>query len=354
MRTPSEDSSLPWHQLNNPYVRDLAWALYSPALLVSLPNDSAYNEYSLNQQTASTLELQWLMQLDHNPHPLIELLNQRHSTRLGIYFESLWRFYLSTQQSLLAHNLQVNDKHQTLGEMDFLYKTTSSSHPPRHAINHAEAAVKFYLGCPNAYRENTDAALLTDRESTQKVPADWAAWIGPNAKDRLSLKMPHMLNHQLRLTRHPLAKQLMSGLCSEGNNSGLAGIVPELILRGRFFYHFKNRIPAPTGANPRHQQAEWCYITEMEEYVTSKLRGSEELRWVLLERNQWFSILPISSDTEISYSSKTIIENISKPIGGLQPFQHPMLVAILKSTDDGWVEEIRAFIMPQHWPENLS
>jgi uncharacterized protein len=343
---------LRWHQFNNPYVQDLAWALFSPALLSSLPNDKAYNEYSLNHQTASTLDLEWLKQLDHNPQPLIKLLNQRHSTRLGIYFESLWQFYLSTRKNLLAHNLQVNDKRQTLGEMDFLYQTASSTQRPRHSLNHAEVAVKFYLGCPNTYRENTDAALVTDSSSKQEFPADWAAWIGPNARDRMSLKIPHMLNHQLRLTRHPLAKQLLSELCSEANEP--ADLIPELILRGRLFYHFKNRIPAPTGANPQHQQAEWCYISEMEEYIDSKRKTSEDLRWALLERNQWFSPLLTSTDTKNHRSSEALIENACNSKNGLQPFQHPMLVAMLKPTDDGWVEEMRAFVMPRHWPEKLN
>ncbi len=343
---------MPWHQFNNPYVQDLAWALFSPALLSSLPNDKAHNEYSLNHQAASALDLEWLRQLDHNPKPLIKLLNQRHSTRLGIYFESLWRFYLSTRKNLLAHNLQINDKRQTLGELDFLYKTTSSSQQNSHTINHAEAAVKFYLGCPNTYRETAGAALEADSGPKPRVPADWAAWIGPNAKDRLSLKIPHMLNHQLGLTRHPVAKQLLSELYSEANNP--EDTIPELILRGRFFYHFKNPIPAPTGANPQHQKADWCYISEVEEFVDSKRRNSEDLRWALLERNQWFSTLTASADAEFISSSAAIIENISNSKSGLQPFQHPMLVAILKPTDAGWAEEVRAFIMPQHWPEKLN
>lgn len=56
----------------------------------------------------------------------------------------------------------------------FLAKNRKTEH-----YEHWEVAVKFYLlhqGC----------------------------WYGPNAEDRLDIKLDHMLNHQLPLSQHPL------------------------------------------------------------------------------------------------------------------------------------------------------
>ena len=58
----------------------------------------------------------WLVQLDEQPEPLLAHLAARRSRRLGLYFESLWHFFLQQDPAtdLLATNLAVRTADRTL------------------------------------------------------------------------------------------------------------------------------------------------------------------------------------------------------------------------------------------------
>jgi len=100
---------------------------------------------------------------------LLQLLEQSHSRRLGIYFENLWAFAFQHHPDyrLLARNLPIRVGGKTLSELDFVVE-----HIPDRATEHWELAVKFYLQV-GGY------------------------WVGPGLRDRLDIKLARMAEHQL-------------------------------------------------------------------------------------------------------------------------------------------------------------
>ena len=175
-----------WLDLKTPVVRDLAWAGFAAPLLQI--------EHLSGQKAAiSSPVLLWegfwqetLARLDHDPAPLLLHLEQRRGKRLGLYFESLWHFLLGEdpQTEVLATNLPVHENGRTVGEFDCLYYCAR-----REQSIHLELAVKYYLG----------------------NPAD-GTWLGPGCNDHLDRKLDHLLQQQIRLSRHSASQDLLAKL----------------------------------------------------------------------------------------------------------------------------------------------
>jgi len=174
-----------WQHLHNPHVRALAWMLTAPGLLDK--HDPLWQGNLLDASfTDADILSQWLTGLDHDPAPLLDLLQRHPSRRLGLYAERLYEFYLSAHGLLHAHGLQVHDKGAgTIGEFDFLLQTNAG-------LQHLELATKFYL-----YHADTMA-----------VP-DLYGYLGPNLADSLGAKLHKIVDQQLKLSRHPLAQEVL-------------------------------------------------------------------------------------------------------------------------------------------------
>jgi hypothetical protein len=242
-------------------VRDLAWACFAPPLLhiEQLAEDGqnvAACGLSLNPE-----RLRWLEQLDRDPRPLLEHLAQGNNTRLGIYFERLWQFFLRQDAGveLLAQNLPVRDGKRTLGEFDIIYWCRERQ---RHF--HLELAIKYFLG----YRR------LTSREPHSR----WSEWLGPNANDRLDLKLEQLLQRQARLGQHPLARAQLGRL-------GIPHLVPEIAIKGYLFQSIGDPLPPPIGFNSELALSRWLPLGELERH----LAGLETGRFALLPKARWLS-----------------------------------------------------------------
>lgn len=176
-------SHSPWLAFRRPNVRDLAYAIACPPVLLTwaMPNPNEAIELT---STAFWQRQFWrflprLHELDHNPKPLNRFLAQHLlSHRLGFRFETLIHFWLTQTDyhdyELLAHNVQLFVGKQTCGELDFLVKNKAAD-----TIEHWELAIKFYLGKP---------------------PFDPPHWVGLNQKDTLANKIAHLQQKQFNLT----------------------------------------------------------------------------------------------------------------------------------------------------------
>lgn len=105
--------------------------------------------------------------------------------RLGKLVEVFYQKNLETLPNYtpIANNIQIQvDKHQTLGELDFVCNTPTG-------IHHIELTYKFYL-----YK--TDVATEMER------------WIGPNLKDSLVKKLQKLEVKQFPMLHHPICKKL--------------------------------------------------------------------------------------------------------------------------------------------------
>ena len=110
------------YQYKTREVRDLAWACFSPALFHSEELSDEGQNIANCGLSLTELRQNWLRALDLRPAPLHEHLSKLHSSRLGLYFESLWHFFLQSDSEvdLIAHNLPIRDEGRTVGEFDCL------------------------------------------------------------------------------------------------------------------------------------------------------------------------------------------------------------------------------------------
>lgn len=101
--------------------------------------------------------------------------------RLGRWVEIFIKHQLAQdpQIKLLTDNLQILQKKQTIGELDFLF--IKNSQPI-----HLEVVYKYYL---------------YDNLKSYKNPIDY--WIGPNRSDSLGQKLDKLNSKQLPLLHHP-------------------------------------------------------------------------------------------------------------------------------------------------------
>lgn len=303
------------HELHHQAVRDLAWCCFSAPMMQELPgSDAAILPLSNDQHWP------WLIALDQQPNELLAQIAKVKSTRLGIYYETLWRFYFSQQPEweLLHHNLQVERNGNTLGAFDFLCRRGSE-------YWHIETAVKFYL----CHATNSDNAL------------DWHHWIGPASHDRLDLKLSHLRQHQLPLHKtaeaiiqlqnlYPEAAEWKSGLCLQGY---LFSPVPA------------EYSPAFSGEN--HGNGYWWHLQDFLRY----LGDHTDTEWIILERQRWLSPAHSNDPDELIHGGD-LAQQLQLQIGGMK---RPLLLAALKkkdSTDNCWQEDWRGFVVPDNWPHD--
>ncbi len=110
---------------------------------------------------------------------------------LGKRMEDFFAQYIThfTPEEILIQNKQVIQGKNTVGEIDFLLKDTSSE-----VISHVEMIFKFYLFDPDSGTSELDHL------------------IGPNKRDSLNQKLKRLQKRQFPLLFHPATKDLLSSL----------------------------------------------------------------------------------------------------------------------------------------------
>lgn len=142
--------------------------------------------------------------------------------RLGKLVELFYQKNIETLEdyTLLACNTQIQiDKHQTIGELDYIVETPKG-------IKHIELTYKFYL-----YK--TDEVYELDR------------WVGPNLKDSLVKKLNKLKEKQFPLLKHSISQKtlLKNGIETsniEQNVHFKAQLYIPLSLKNHIFSHINN------------------------------------------------------------------------------------------------------------------
>jgi hypothetical protein len=192
-------------------IRDLAWALFNPALFSSFGadnNSSHITNACLEPIWQDDGVLPWLYALDNEPAALLSHLQDQRATRLGIYFEQLLSFYFAEYPrfTLLAKNLQAHDSQRTIGEYDFIvWDQKQQQH------YHIEVAVKFYIGIQDVGIQVLDIDIANTIPNNTPI-YNWHLWVGPNKKDSLGIKMKHLGHHQLRLSETEAGKNALQSI----------------------------------------------------------------------------------------------------------------------------------------------
>ena len=295
---------------NYPYrhklVRDLAWACFAaPAIEVAeLPGagDARDCQFTLTNERQA-----WLAGLDRDCAPLEAFMADGNSRRLGLYFERLWQFFLAQDPGveLLAHNLPVRAGGRTLGEFDLLYYCHE-----RQATLHLELAVKFYLG-------------FRDGQGNDR-------WPGPDARDRLDLKLEHMLHRQSRLSQRPEAGPVLAEL-------GISDVQREVAFRGYLFQPARQPLPAQPGHCPARPFGLWCYRDTLRDTLDTLSPGGARC----LEKLEWLApVAAHSFETDHSALAAQVDQALARR-------HSPVQLALL---DDRGMEWQRLFVAPPSWP----
>jgi hypothetical protein len=301
------DADYPTWTHGHQAVRDLAESCFGPVLLrvAALPGALEVTDC---EPALTPGRRRWLEGLDRAPEPLFGRLAGRSSGRLGMYYEQLWHFFLAADPdaSLLAHNLPAADAGRTVGEFDCLYLCRERQRPV-----HLELAVKFYLG---------DASDGRPR------------WYGPNARDRLDLKLDHMLSRQVRLSEHPAGRAALAAL-------DLGDPLREVALHGCLFQPWGAELSLPQGYNPACPTGTWLRLRMLDDFAAERSLNDH----LVLPRLRWLSPA-CRQATDRPASTVALRERLSHDF---RAGSGPALVAAL---DRAGRQRERFFVVPDDWP----
>jgi hypothetical protein len=295
-------------QLITPQVHHLFWCLFSPDL-VTIENSQSI-KIPFNSQLT-----QWLTELDRHPDPLFAYLLQANSTLLGGYFECLWQFFFkfNPEWQLLAHNVQVIEKKQTLGELDII-----ASH--QGAAAHLELAVKFYLQHPDH-----------DGQQCQH-------WLGPQCKDRLDLKLDKLQNKQLPFLAHPATQAAMK------RRKLPSPTQQHLILKGYLFSHWKMSFKRPSVVNPNCLMGQWLHQSQLKHLVV----GHDN--WLIIEKPQWLGHFKNIKGTQGACLTAKEITHITVDHFSNSPYKHALMLVKITDNEKESTESERFLIVNNDWP----
>lgn len=292
-------------------VRDLAWAIASPPLLIleGLPCAWFDNQWYQGLYESS---LDWLQGLDEDPGVLQEILDSQKDRRLGRYFETLWAFWLeqSPRFEVIEHNLPLRHDGNTLGELDFLLL---DKHTGKYL--HWEVAVKFYLGTADT--------------------SNHANWHGPGKKDRMDLKVRHLCNRQSVISWNPKGQRLIKELGYRVDDCGI-------ILKGRLFYPYASRDTEliPIKANIQHLRSYWISLSDLQQLP--EIQQKKQVFYPLLGYG-W-----MASAEKPSKSPPLSIEELEKALRK-GPYRLPLFVCC--EQEDG--SRQRIFVVSDDWDDDF-
>ncbi len=283
-------------------VRDLAWAAFSPALLVGPDFRGVGLRYPGFWEAR-------LVELDADPGPLQEFLGDAAEGRLGLYYERLWQYLLEQDPDidLLAHNLPVRDGNRTVGEFDCLLWSESEG-----VHIHLELAVKFYLGQPES-----------------------GTWLGPDRRDRLDIKLERLLGHQAQLARHAAAEEPLEAL-------GIGDCESRIALRGYLFTPAAGMSP-PDQFNPELALQRWYPLTD---FLALPALPAEWAGWQKIPRRRWLSPFH-AGDGKLRDPDALAQWLQDRMAGSARPAQ-------LAACDADGIEQFRCFVTPDGWPPDVQ
>ena len=272
------------------WLQALRWVMTRPSLITGLPGDMGPllepEDRRLDALIQDTRE-DWS-----------SLASRLTSHKLGLAFEVLiiWGMTRGLGWTLLGRDVQVFDERRTLGALDLIVRDT------RGEVTHWELAYKLYL------QRDEDPG--------------WGSWLGPAGRDRLSLKLNHMLTHQLPLSSRPEAREALAALGVERIDHR------RVMMQGTLFGPWgKPPSTALSGAFP----AEGCWLRE----GAFKTLLIEHPHWTWVPRHKplWFGLAPSRHD---ALSRDALL--------ALSPLRESLLFSRL---DDG--REELTFVVPESW-----
>ena len=298
-------------QLQQSSVRDLAWTLIAPPLLLDAQWPQRHPLAGSHWAHEPAKLTDWLRQLDEDASTLETWLARSSNRRLGLYYEKLWQFAVQNAPDvqLLAANVAIRQGANTLGEMDLLSRDGDGDH-------HTELACKFFLGPEHA------------------CASEPLNWLGPSGQDRLGLKLAHLRQRQLPLSSRPEAQAALASL-------HIRDVQAELWLGGYLFYPWPSGCAMPRGAHPQHLRGHWLYRRQWPEFAAQ----TNQARWQVLPRSRWLAPARANQDSSLTLAQLELYLQQSAE------FRAPLLLVQLEQQASGdWHEVQRLFLVKNDWP----
>ena len=228
--------------------------------------------------------------------PTLQQSLPRH--KLGLAFESLiaWGMVEGLGWEIVGRDVQVFEGKRTVGSLDLVVRDESGT------VTHWELAYKLYLQCD--------------------PDCSWDSWLGPAGRDRLGIKLRHMLNHQLPLSMSPASKASLSALGVDTIDRR------RILLQGSLFSPWG--MPEVT-AVAGQQAAEGRWLREPQ--LPQLLDAYPKCRWIPRTKPLWFGP---AADPSVALTSEELSRH--------PPLEHAMLL----SRVDGEYDQLM-FIVPRHW-----
>lgn len=304
------------HQYKTREVRDLAWACFSQSLFHSEMLSSDKPAIANCGLALTDKRQAWLDQLDKSPQPLLRHLQTLHNARLGLYFESLWHFFLQSDPlvDLIAHNLPIRDGGTTLGEFDCLYYCHV-----RAQHFHLELAVKYYL---------SNRQVTTGLHTSQ-----WMEWLGPTNTDNLERKITHLTQHQIKLGEHPIAVEALRALNIEKP-------AREVEIKGYLFQGICDPLSPPLGHNDKNSLCHWLTVVQLPSYITS----CESVSFCPLDKPHWLA--PAIAATH----ANTLLDKVGISEAIAQHFADGGRPVMLAGFNKAGEEHQRFIVTGPQWP----
>ena len=274
---------------------DLRWAISSPFLCGKPP----------------PLFRDWATTTDWNA-PIAGLAQLTRGAPIGRYFERLMEAWLRSRPGVeaLHSNLPVQGRSRTLGELDMVFRAGSQNF-------HWEMAVKFYLG-------------VGDRRMAGN-------WYGPEARDRLDLKIDKLATRQLLLPETEAGREVL-------RQAGFESVDSHELLKG-FLFHphaswLRGDLTCPPGLNPHHCAGWWLPRGQLH-----ALAGDGVEDWMILTKEDWLA-------PDIAPLKVFPAGNLAGRLDHHFTADHrPLMLAALRPTPNGAREVAhRGFVVPDSWP----
>ena len=297
-------------------VRDLLWAVNSPALLRTTDNHGC---------ESTTWKLR---EHDICATHLVEFMARKDARSLGRYFEALTSYWLHhvRKVEVLVESFAIREQKRTVGEIDFIFIDEQAR------MTHWEVAVKFYLFSPVSN-------VLGSR------------YLGPNAVDTLDRKIDRIFGHQLPRSQKWFPKVE----------------VRQAFVKGRIFYPLMEQhglahqdVLAQQGALTQHHgqkehpylsrahlEGIWLRHAEIRFMDSDAVWGAQNAYYLILKKPHWLSVVEADNATDGLMSFREFSDSMEQHFS---ESQRSPLVVQLKLDDAGCVESRRFFVVPDCWP----
>ena len=279
-------------------VRDLLWAVNSPALLKTTDDHCCdSNVWGLKEQD---------IQAAH----LVDFMTSRNVRSLGKYFEGLVSYWLHhlRRVDVLFESFAIREQKRTVGEIDFIFIDE------QNRVTHWEVAVKFYLFSPLSHGLGSH-------------------YLGPNAVDTLDRKIERIFGQQL-----PRSKKCFPNV-----------ELRQAFVKGRIFYPLMHQreLPEHPHLSCTHLDGSWLRQADIGQQGGDPVWRAENVRYQVLDKPHWLSVVdgPAVSDHLMPFGDFLFCMNRH-----FSDSQRCPLVVQLESDGVGYVETRRFFVVPDCWP----